>query len=103
MRELWRGSPEAELVVEPTAATTAENAARTLPLLLERGVTEAIVVCTPMHLPRARWMFRRIYGDHDIAVRFAVARVVPTPGAVVWELAALGVAARQVRAQLHRR
>src|ERR1700741_1142903 len=36
-RDGWRG-PDAELVVEPTARHTAENAARTLPLLLQRGV-----------------------------------------------------------------
>jgi uncharacterized SAM-binding protein YcdF (DUF218 family) len=103
MRDLWRGPDDVELLVEPTAATTAENAARTLPLLLERGVTEAVVVCAPMHLPRARWIFRRIYAPHDVAVRFVVARVLPTPGALVWEVAALAVAARQVRAQSGRR
>ena len=36
MRAAWQG-PAVELVVEPTASITAENAARTLPLLLERG------------------------------------------------------------------
>src|SRR5437763_15827093 len=36
MRGAWRG-PAAELVVEPTARVTAENAARTPPLLVERG------------------------------------------------------------------
>ena len=34
MKAAWRG-PDVELVVEPTAAVTAQNAARTLPLLLE--------------------------------------------------------------------
>lgn len=96
MRELWNG-PDAEIVVEETATSTAENAARTLPLLLERGVREAIVVCAPAHLLRARWIFRRIYGHHGIAVRFRVARVAPTPGAIAWELAASFVARRQVR------
>src|SRR5438067_13559632 len=37
MRALWRG-PAVELVAEETATTTAENAARTLPILLARGV-----------------------------------------------------------------
>src|SRR3954451_16416427 len=37
--------PAGELVVEPMAASTAENAARTLPLLLEREVGDAVVVC----------------------------------------------------------
>ena len=98
MGALWRGSADVELVLEPTASTTAENAARTLPLLLERGVTEAVVVCALLHLPRATWIFRRIYGQHGVAVRFVAAPAAPTPGAVLWELAALAVAARQVRA-----
>ena len=37
MRDAWRG-PAVELVVEPSASVTAENAARTLPLLVSRGV-----------------------------------------------------------------
>ncbi len=97
MRALWRG-PDAELVVEETASTTAENAARTLPLLLERGVTHAVVVCTPLHLLRARWIFRNVFGRHGVAVEFHTARVAPTPGAVVWELGALTAVGRQVRA-----
>jgi uncharacterized SAM-binding protein YcdF (DUF218 family) len=98
MRALWRGSPDVELVVEESAATTAQNAARTLPLLLERGVTEAVVVCAPVHLPRARWIFQRLYERHGIGVQFRAARAIPTPGAIAWELGALVVTARQVRA-----
>jgi uncharacterized SAM-binding protein YcdF (DUF218 family) len=97
MRDLWRG-PAVELVVEETASTTAENAARTLPLLLERGITEAVVICAPLHLGRARWIFRRVYGPHGVTARFRVAPVAPTPGAVAWELGALTVVARQLRA-----
>jgi uncharacterized SAM-binding protein YcdF (DUF218 family) len=97
MHALWRGSPDVELVVEDTSATTAQNAARTLPLLIERGVTHAIVVCAPTHLPRTRWIFRQIYGCRGITVQVRVARVLPTPGALLWELGALAVAARQVR------
>jgi len=96
MRALWCG-PDVELVLEDASATTAQNAARTLPLLLERGVTHAIVVCAPTHLPRTGWIFRQIYGRHGITVQLRAARVVPTPGAVLWELGALAVAARQVR------
>jgi uncharacterized SAM-binding protein YcdF (DUF218 family) len=99
MRALWNGPPATEVVCEEAARTTVENAARTLPLLLERHVTEAVVVCAPTHLLRARWIFRRIFAGHGIDVRFASARVVPTPGAVLWELGALTVAARQVRSQ----
>jgi uncharacterized SAM-binding protein YcdF (DUF218 family) len=97
MRGLWRG-PDVELVVEETASSTAENAARTLPLLLERDVHAAVVVCAPVHVLRARWIFRRIYGPAGVATGFRLARVAPTPGALAWELAAATVARRQVRA-----
>ena len=73
MRALWRG-PELELVTEETASTTAENAARSLPLLLERGVTEAVVICAPLHLFRARWIFRRIYEAHGVARALSASR-----------------------------
>jgi uncharacterized SAM-binding protein YcdF (DUF218 family) len=98
MRDLWRGSPEVELVVEDSASTTAENASRTLPLLLDRGVTDAVVICAPVHLLRARWIFRSVYEPRGVAVRMRPARVAPTPGALLWELSALAVVARQVRA-----
>jgi len=95
MRGLWQG-PDAELVVEETATSTVENAARTLPLLVERGVREAVVVLAPAHLPRAGWIFRRVYGARGIRAGVRAARVLPTPGAVVYELAAACVARRQV-------
>jgi uncharacterized SAM-binding protein YcdF (DUF218 family) len=96
MRELWRGRA-VELVTEDAATSTVENAVRTLPLLVARDVDAAVVVCAPAHVLRARWIFRRIYGAHGIAVQFRVARVAPTPGAIVWELAAATAARRQVR------
>lgn len=96
MRGLWRG-PDVELVVDETATTTVENAAHTLPALLERGVREVFVVCAPAHALRAGWIFRRIYGTHGIRVRVRTARVLPTPAALVYELGAATVARRQVR------
>ena len=97
MRELWRGTGP-ELVVEPTAATTAQNAARTLPLLLERGVERAIVVSAPLHRRRVRWFFGRLYAAHGIETSFHAPRMAPTPFAVAWELGALTVRSRQLRA-----
>ena len=97
MRAMWRGPAGVDLVLEERASSTVENAVRTLPLLVERGVTDAIVICAPLHLGRARWIFRRLYGEHGIEVRFRPARVFPTPGALLWELGALTVMARQVR------
>jgi len=97
MQELWHG-PEVELVLEPSASTTAENAARSLPLLLERQIEHAVVICTPPHVFRARWLFRRLYGDHEIRTSFEAPRLVPTPSSVIWELGALTVRSRQLRA-----
>ena len=105
MRDAWRG-PGVELVVEPTARNTAENAARTLPLLLERGVTEAVVVCAPLHLLRVALFFGRIYGARAVDVHLHTARLPSTPRAVAWELAALPlvpVQLRLARAELDRR
>ena len=98
MALLWRQSSTIEMVLEKTASTTAQNAARTLPLLLQRGMTTAVVICTPLHYLRARWIFRNVYGRRGVAVRFRLARVAPTPGALVWELGALTVVGHQVRA-----
>jgi len=105
MRDAWRG-PAVELVVEPTATSTAENAARTLPLLLERGVESAIVVCAPPHLLRTRLFFRSLYHGSGVEVGFRVARLVPTVRAVAWELLALPFLPLQLhaaRAELARR
>jgi len=93
---LW-GGPDIELVIDETATTTVENAANTLPALLERGVREVFVVCAPAHALRAGWIFRRIYAPHGIRVRMRPARVLPTPAALVYELGAATVARRQVR------
>ena len=97
MRALWRGS-ETELLLEPTASTTAENAARTLPPLLERGIEHATVVWTPLHVYRARWLFRHLYTAHGIRTSFKAPRILPTPPALIWELGALTVRSRQLRA-----
>lgn len=97
MRAAWRGRTDVELLIEPTAATTAQNASRTLPLLRERGVTEATVVCAPLHLPRVRYLFGGVYRLAGIRCRVRVARALPTPTALAWELAAALVARRQRR------
>ena len=97
MLALWNG-PEVELLLEPTASTTAENAARALALLRERQIEHVAVVCTPLHAYRARWFFRRLYAAQRIRTTFHVARVAPTPSALAWELGALTVRSRQLRA-----
>ena len=97
MQAYWRG-PDVRLVLETTASTTSENAVRVLPILLQHGVDHAVVVCTPLHVYRARWFFRRLYSAHEIRTSFEAPRVVPTPAALIWELGALTVRSRQLRA-----
>jgi uncharacterized SAM-binding protein YcdF (DUF218 family) len=97
MRAAWQG-PAVELVIEPTASVTAENASRSLPLLLERGIERAVVVCAPLHLYRARFFFSRLYGPRGIETVFQSAPVARRPRAFVWELGAAAVSRRQLRA-----
>ena len=97
MQALWPRAEE-ELALEETASSTAENAARTLPLVRERGVHYVTVVCTPLHLYRARWFFRRLYAAHGIQTSFEAPRILPTPSSLMWELGALTVRTRQLRA-----
>ncbi len=100
MLDEWPGRRDVELVVETTAATTAQNASRTLPLLLERGIRDATVVCAPLHARRVRYFFGALYGDAGVRCEVQVAQALPTPYAVAWELAAVAVRRRQLRAAL---
>jgi uncharacterized SAM-binding protein YcdF (DUF218 family) len=97
MRDAWDG-PDVELVVEPEATVTAENASRTLPLLLERGIGRALIVCAPLHLYRTRYFFSRLYGPRGIETEFHAVRVVPGVRAAIWELGALPLRRRHLRA-----
>ena len=97
MRRAWAG-PDVELVVEPTASITAENAARTLPLLVERGIERAVVVCAPLHFYRTRFFFSRLFEPRGIQTSFHVAAVAQGARAFVWELAAAPLCRRQLRA-----
>jgi uncharacterized SAM-binding protein YcdF (DUF218 family) len=98
MRAAWAGRADVETVVEPTARTTAENAARTLPLLLERGVDRVLVVCGPAHAPRVRYLFRGIFGPYGVDVTVLRVGLAPHPAAVGRELVAAGLAPRHRRA-----
>ena len=96
MAEAWTGRRDVELVVEPTARNTAENAARSLQLLLERGIDEATVVCAPQHVPRVRYLYERF----GVRCRVQAAWRAPHPFALAREVAAFAVARRQRRAVL---
>ena len=97
MRSAWRGR-DVELVVESTASVTAENASRTIPLLLERGIRRAVVVCAPLHVHRARFFFSRLCRAHGIETEFRIAHVQTGMRAFAWEIAAAAVCRRQLRA-----
>jgi uncharacterized SAM-binding protein YcdF (DUF218 family) len=98
MRRLWHGLDGPELVLEETAQTTAQNASRTLPLLVERGVDRAVIVSAPLHRRRVRWFFEGLYEEHGIATEFHAAPMRATPLALAWELGAHPVRSRQLRA-----
>jgi uncharacterized SAM-binding protein YcdF (DUF218 family) len=100
MLAAWPGRRDVELLAESTAATTAQNASRSLPLLLERGVTEAVVVCAAAHAPRVRYFFGRLYAAAGVAVQVRPVPLMPTPVAVAWELGAVTVVRRQLHAAL---
>jgi uncharacterized SAM-binding protein YcdF (DUF218 family) len=100
MLEAWPGRRDVELVAEPTARTTAENASRSLPLLRERGITEATVVCSAVHTRRVRYFFTELYRRFEIECDVVPAPMRPTPGAVAWEVGALAIARRQRRTAL---
>ena len=88
MRQAWRGPAEIEAVVEPAATNTAENAARTLLLLVSRNVDEVVVVPGLVHLPRVRALFGPLYGRRAIRVRYVPVGCDLTVRAAVHELAA---------------
>jgi hypothetical protein len=98
MLEAWTGRRDVELLVEPTARVTAENASRSLPLLLERDVRLATVVCSAVHAPRVRYFFGTLYRRFGIDCDVRAAWSAPTPRALAWELGALTVLRRQLRA-----
>ena len=97
MRDAWRGPRDVELVLEPHARNTAENAARTLPLLEERGIEHAIVVCSWIPQGRVRFFFSRLYRDAGIRMSIVTVRTRLSPRALAWELAALPLAWSQRR------
>src|SRR3954452_21332656 len=96
MRDAWAG-PDVELLLETRATSTAENASRTLPMLLERGIDRAFVVVAPVHRLRARWFFTKLYRPRGIETLIVTARVPATFRSVAWELAAFSIRRAQLR------
>jgi uncharacterized SAM-binding protein YcdF (DUF218 family) len=97
MRDAWRGPADVEVVVEPLARNTAENAARTLALLQDREIKAAIVACSWIHQARVRFFFTRLYRNAGIRTHVVPVRTPLSPRAVLWELAAAPIAWSQRR------
>jgi uncharacterized SAM-binding protein YcdF (DUF218 family) len=98
MLAAWQGRTDVELVAEPTARITAENAVRSLPLLLERGVSRVVVVCGRTHAARIRFFFRRLYAGYGVDCEIRPVGLALHPGSLARELGAALVARRQRRA-----
>jgi uncharacterized SAM-binding protein YcdF (DUF218 family) len=64
-----RGIPDDAIVVEGTAATTEENAARVAEVMRKRGLHTAILVTSPYHQRRAALLFARSFSPDGLAFR----------------------------------
>ena len=62
-------SPNAILVTEQVASSTAEEAQAVLALMAERGFRSVIVVTEPYHTQRTRLIFRRAFAGSEYSVR----------------------------------
>ncbi|MBC7348297.1 MAG: YdcF family protein [Clostridia bacterium] len=64
------GVPEENMVLERRASSTYENAVYSLAILKERGWRSAIVVTSPYHLRRTRFIFERVSAEENIRLSF---------------------------------
>lgn len=65
MRDAWQGGA-VEVVAEPAARDTVENATLSLPLLRARQVERVLVVCAASHGPRVRLLLPAYFGRHGL-------------------------------------
>jgi len=57
-------------------------------------------VCAPLHAPRVRYFFGGLYPRFGVRCEVRHAWLPPTPAALAWELGALPVMRRQLRAAI---
>jgi uncharacterized SAM-binding protein YcdF (DUF218 family) len=67
---LTKGVPEADIVEFAVSTNTLEDAKQAKPIVLQYGVTEAVVVTSDFHLARASYIFEREFADTDLTLRF---------------------------------
>ena len=70
MAESWSGAAR-ELVLDPVASSTVENAANAVADVLRAGAGSVLVVTSRWHAARARAAFRALLRDHGVAVEVA--------------------------------
>ncbi len=73
----FRARLEASLVLEEGSLSTRESAANTLPLILDRNFDAVGLVSDSLHLRRARYLFRRHFRRHAVALH-----PLPVPGVI---------------------
>jgi len=64
------GVPPQDIVLERRASSTYENAVYTLEILKEKGWRSAIVVTSPYHLRRTRFIFEKVFAGSNIRLSF---------------------------------
>jgi hypothetical protein len=96
MRALWTRD-DADVLIEPNARMTAENATNSLGVLLEHGgIDRATIVCSIRHRVRVPYFFGALFESRGIAVDYEfVRRPLPRPRIWLEELVALAVMRRQ--------
>jgi hypothetical protein len=96
MLEIWGGRRDVLLLREPDASNTAENAVRSYKLVRQLGgVSEVSVVCSIRHLLRVRFLFRAVYGQDQISLRYCyVIRPFPSARLLLHELCSIARMAR---------
>jgi uncharacterized SAM-binding protein YcdF (DUF218 family) len=73
MRSAWRG-PDANVLSDPAARTTAGNAASVAAIAERIGASEVVVVTSGWHAPRARLLFRAQLRGSGVRVSVVPAR-----------------------------
>eukprot|EP00850_Spirogloea_muscicola_P004032 SM000017S02772 [mRNA] locus=s17:143274:144215:- [translate_table: standard] len=68
-REL--GVAEERIVLEERASNTLENALFVKPLVLERGITELIVVTSDFHMKRSSFIFDEVFSQTRVKVGYS--------------------------------
>ena len=71
---LRQGVPESATLIEPTSATTEENASEVAKLMVQRKMRSAILVTSPYHQRRAALLFTRSFGPPSLVLRNYPAR-----------------------------